>query len=436
MNIRNALKLGDEYLRKRNIENSLNECKWMMEDILDVPHSELLRMYTEHISLKKMFIFHKWVKRRGKHEPMDYIIGHKPFMGMDIKVTRDVLIPRDDTETVINSGINALMDYGVSLISEDKINDIKKDLNEELDNKDYARKDLLHGDSSNKDNDEDTLNISEIENDAKNNANKSKSELFKERHNSEFEIDDIADLENDEKLDDDILSSCRFGEEVPRLSKEEIYDMTAVIDEDNADSYKSLTAKNKLYYDDFLTNRLNSEALKTSYKIMDMCTGSGIIGLSLARYFTNSNVYLCDISKKALDIASFNARHNKITNTEVINTNMFSAFSDEKYNDSFDMIISNPPYIKSDICKTLDSEVKDFEPMIALDGGSDGLDFYKIIINESKRLLKNNGVLTLEIDYTYFKDLFKILQGAGFIDITCTKDMNNLDRCITAKLIK
>ena len=140
MNIRNALKLGDEYLRKRNIENSLNECKWMMEDILDVPHSELLRMYTEHISLKKMFIFHKWVKRRGKHEPMDYIIGHKPFMGMDIRVTRDVLIPRDDTETVINSGINALMDYGVSLISEDKVNDIKKDLNEELDNKDYARK--------------------------------------------------------------------------------------------------------------------------------------------------------------------------------------------------------------------------------------------------------------------------------------------------------
>lgn len=172
-----------------------------------------------------------------------------------------------------------------------------------------------------------------------------------------------------------------------------------------------------------------------NYNIIDMCTGSGCIGLSLASKLTDAMVYLCDIKPRTLKVAKSNGLLNNITNAKFIRSNLFNKFNN-KYDGKIDMIVSNPPYIKKDICKTLEPDVRLYEPMIALDGGFDGLDFYKKIIKESARLLKNNGILAMEIDYTYGDIMKELLSDNSYTDIRVIKDLNNLDRVVIARLNK
>ena len=134
------------------------------------------------------------------------------------------------------------------------------------------------------------------------------------------------------------------------------------------------------------------EKLNGKINVLDICTGSGAIGVSIAKNATNVNVTMSDISKNALKVAQKNAKTNEVLDKcKFIKSNMF-----ENIEEKYDVIVSNPPYIKSKIIKTLEKEVQN-EPLIALDGGEDGLDFYKIIIQTSYKHLKENGILALEI---------------------------------------
>ena len=159
-------------------------------------------------------------------------------------------------------------------------------------------------------------------------------------------------------------------------------------------------------------------------KILDLCTGSGCIAISLKHYLPQAEIFASDISKKALDIAQNNAKQN---NTEInfINSDLFQNIQDE-----FDIIVSNPPYIKTDIIKTLDNEVQN-EPIIALDGGNDGLDFYKKILKEAYNYLKDEGKLYLEIGYDQKEDLINLYKNdKRYKNIECIKDLANNDRVI------
>lgn len=166
-------------------------------------------------------------------------------------------------------------------------------------------------------------------------------------------------------------------------------------------------------------------------KILDLCTGSGAIAVSLAKYLPQTEITAIDISNDALKIAKKNAVSNNVENQiTFISSDMFTNLNEEK----FDIIVSNPPYIKTNVIKELDIQVKN-EPYIALDGGKDGLDFYKKIINESYQYLKCNGYLCLEIGFDQKFDVIELIENAEKFEGTYSKkDLFDNDRIIITRM--
>ena len=177
----------------------------------------------------------------------------------------------------------------------------------------------------------------------------------------------------------------------------------------------------------FDTEILVEETLKVAkseQKILDMCTGSGIIAITLAKNVEKANVFACDISLEALKVAKENNElHN--TNVKFINSNLFENIEEK----NFDIIVSNPPYITEKEMQKLENQVRK-EPELALYGGVDGLDFYRKITENAKEYLKKEGLLIFEIGYKQKEDVSNILIENKFKNIKCMKDLQGLDRVI------
>lgn len=162
--------------------------------------------------------------------------------------------------------------------------------------------------------------------------------------------------------------------------------------------------------------------------VLDIGTGSGAIAISLAKY-TDAKVTAVDISEGALNKAIENAGINNV-NVEFIKSDLF-----ENVTGSFDIIVSNPPYIETEVIDTLDSQVKDFEPVTALDGGKDGLYFYRKIVQNCHKYLNYGGYIMFEIGYNQGEALADILKNADFSDIQVKKDLAGLNRLVIARKI-
>ena len=166
-------------------------------------------------------------------------------------------------------------------------------------------------------------------------------------------------------------------------------------------------------------------------KILDLCTGSGAIAISLAKYIEGSQITATDISRKALSIAKLNAVNNNVEDKiTFVSSDLFQNIPEEKY----DIIVSNPPYIKRNVIQKLDKEVRK-EPIIALDGGDDGLKFYKKIIDNAYEYLKYKGYLCFEIGYDQKDEVTKLIENEGkYIDTYSKKDLYDNDRIVITKL--
>ena len=182
---------------------------------------------------------------------------------------------------------------------------------------------------------------------------------------------------------------------------------------------------------ELLVEKLVSIFKKKRINILDIGTGSGCIVISLLSEIPNSNGIGVDISKKAIQVAIKNAkRHHIINNIKFINRS-FESINFKK----FDLVVSNPPYIKSIDLKKLNESIKNFEPKIALDGGNDGLDVVKKVIYKAKEILKVNGFLALEIGNGQFKLVSALLLKNLFRIEHITKDYKDNIRCLIAKNI-
>lgn len=166
--------------------------------------------------------------------------------------------------------------------------------------------------------------------------------------------------------------------------------------------------------------------------ILDMCTGSGCIAISLSKIGGFDDVTAVDLSKEALKVAKRNADvllgPGRIT---LIESDLFQAI---ELKSRFDIIVSNPPYIPTEIIKELQPEVRNFEPMLALDGREDGLFFYRQLVSEGRRFLNPGGSIYFEIGYDQAESVSALLEDAGFAEIRVVKDAAGLDRVVCAVL--
>lgn len=182
-----------------------------------------------------------------------------------------------------------------------------------------------------------------------------------------------------------------------------------------------------------LIPRLDTEVLvekileyeEPGQRVMDMCTGSGCIAITLQK-LGGFQVMAVDISEEALTLARKNAQRNQAQVT-FFQSNMFEQLSNTS---KVDVIVSNPPYIESKVVDELDDEVKKYEPRLALDGMEDGLHFYRILARECKRFLNEGGRLYVEIGFDQAEAVKEIFGAQGFLDIQVYKDLAGLDRVV------
>lgn len=273
MTITQLLQYAREQLENANILNSMNEARYMLEALLKVDRNYLFMHGPETVEDVRCEQYRQWVKKRSTHYPMQYIIGEQPFMDFTFYVDENVLIPRQDTEVLVEEAVK------------------------------YLSQDM---------------------------------------------------------------------------------------------------------------------------QVLDLCCGSGCIGLSLGR-LTGAHVTLADISEGAIAVTKRNAQRLGLQ-AGIILSDLF-----EKIEQKYDMIVSNPPYIRSDVIPSLMEEVREYEPMLALDGREDGLYFYRRIVDEARKFLNEDGYLLFEIGYDQGDDLREILVGAGYSEIQVLKDLAGLDRVVTAR---
>lgn len=270
------------YFTKHGIENPHLEAEILLAHALLMKRIDLYVNHDKALNDEQLAAFKKLVLRRVKKEPTAYIIGHKPFMSLEFEVSKDVLIPRPDTEKLVEAVID--------------------------------------------------------------------------------------------------------------LSKK----------------------------------GMNAPA------ILDIGTGSGAVAVSLAYYIKDADITATDISQKAIEIAGKNAvKHSVENRINFITGNLFENIPKDK---SYDIILSNPPYIPTEEIKKLQPEITGFEPVNALDGGKDGLDYFRKIVDSINGFLKPGGYLLFEIGFGQADKVVEIINAKGiFEDIKVEKDHSEIDRIVMAK---
>ena len=185
---------------------------------------------------------------------------------------------------------------------------------------------------------------------------------------------------------------------------------------------------------EYILNYISTNYNEQNIRVLDLGSGSGAISLSIAHYAPNAFVYGVDIDDIPLKVGNINKEKFKLTNVEFLKGNMFEPFYNK--DDRFQIIVSNPPYIPSLDIEKLQIEVRDYEPRLALDGGQDGLEFYRKITKQAKDYLVEDGLLVLEIGYNQGLDVELLLRNNNLCNIEILKDFQGLDRVVLGRCKK
>ena len=168
-------------------------------------------------------------------------------------------------------------------------------------------------------------------------------------------------------------------------------------------------------------------------RVLDLCAGSGCIGLAVAANVPHARVLLGEIDEEALKICRQNIRRNNLT-SRVASMRVDAREKPPRSLGEFHMIVSNPPYIPTRDIETLDASVRDHEPHLALDGGADGLDFYRAIVEKWRDALTENGMLAFEVGIGQADEVLRIMRHGGFGDVQILRDLNGIPRVVSGTL--
>ncbi len=176
---------------------------------------------------------------------------------------------------------------------------------------------------------------------------------------------------------------------------------------------------------------------ETTVKLLDIGTGSGNISISIAKFLGEKvKVVGIDLSDKAIQIAEENAKLNNVENVEFICFDFFDTDFENKFQNQFDIIVSNPPYISTEEFETLQEEIKNYEPRIALTDESDGLTFFRRLADLSRKIISNRGFILAEMAYNQAEKVKEIFKSAGYEEIETFKDYLGFERVIKIKVQK
>lgn len=367
------------YLANKGDASPRHAAQYLLGEAMGLSRIELYTNFDKPLTDEERSTMRTWVARRGVGEPLQLICGTAPFRHMVLEVAPGVLIPRPETEVLV-SEVLALFPAPKQISA-------------------HAFEDLSAVSGQ----------VESVEDSA-----------------SEIPVVEIG------SISEETLSEVSAGGIVSVSERPETFAL-----KDAAQGSQSKI--DAVGQDDEMiaagtASEMKPDPKSESIHVIDLCTGSGCIACALATEHPNMEVLALDIAPEALALAQRNVKAQGVADRVSVRESdlLAAATVDPENKGSFDAIVSNPPYIPSRVVDTLDAEVNDYEPRLALDGGADGLDLFRRFIGDAHELLKPNGVLAVELFEESLDQARTIALNSGFSEARIVQDLTNRPRVLIA----
>ena len=405
--IKRCLEWTKEYLAERGEEHPRLSAEWLLCAATGLARIDLYMRMDELLDAAQLETMHAAVVRRAKGEPLQYITGSTQFRMIDVACAPGVLIPRPETEMLVEEVLN------------------------------YLDAEVLSPEAA-------TRQRAELPwNDEVEQARKAEAALADERATAERRAANLT-AADEAALGSDVLGSRAYAEELADREAEQAAAQAADAEADaeetpepELDEYGIAIEGNDQQTtpaQDAAEANVPAPAEPRIARVLEVGCGTGCISLSLT--WERRGHVTCtatDIEPRAIDLATKNRDALGLTSDEVAFslTNLVSSIPREEWG-TFDVLVSNPPYIPSDVMRSLPHEVKDFEPDLALEGGADGLDIFRRLLNAAPYMLRAGGLFACELYEGALDAAAELCRQAGLSDVRIVRDLTDRPRIVRA----
>ena len=374
--VKRALEWTEGYLGRKGDESPRTSAQWLLCEACGLSRVQLYTDGDRPLSREELDTLHEWVARRAAGEPLQYITGEVAFRYVTLKVARGVLIPRPETEVLVSEGIAALRAV-------------------------QKRQDAAAWDAF----------VAEAAERARA-VEAARAEGVDVGHQG---ADDAGRWDAEDAGRSDVGNAG--GSDADRAGRWDAVDA--------ADAAAAV--------DGMLLNVERFEPPAFEPLVVDVCTGSGCIACSVASEMPGAKVIATDIAPEAVQLARENARALGVDERVKVLACDLGAGVPDRFEGRIDLVISNPPYVPSGIMGEIPSEVRDFEPALALDGGADGLDVFRRLVPFAVCFLRPGGTLAVELHEVGMDRAVAIAEEGGLCDVRVVKDLAGRPRVLVAQ---
>lgn len=408
--IKRCLEWTKEYLAERGEEHPRLSAEWLLCAATGLARIDLYMRMDETLNAAQLETMHAAVVRRAKGEPLQYITGSTQFRMIDVACAPGVLIPRPETEMLVEEVLN------------------------------YLDAEVLSPEAAAR------QRVELPWNDEVEEARKAEAALADERATAERRAANLT-AADEAALGGDVLGSRAYAEELADREAEEAAAQAAEAEAAEAEAMETPEPELDEYgiaiedndqqatpAQDAAEANVSAPAEPRTARVLEVGCGTGCISLSLA--WERRGHVTCtatDIESRAIDLATKNRDTLGLTADEVAFslTNLVSSIPREEWG-TFDVLVSNPPYIPTDVMRSLPHEVKDFEPDLALEGGADGLDIFRRLLNAAPYMLRAGGLFACELYEGTLDAAAELCRQAGLSDVRIVHDLTDRPRIVRA----